>query len=87
MVMIVPDMFPRFKQDELGRMTNDTSLDHEKHEGYKHETKITQQLLICLLVEHIISYVIINYRKYDIAHNGKLDINGVLRANKESKLQ
>ena len=43
-------------------------------------------ILIALLIEHITSYFIELFRRYDIAKNGQLDINGVPRAKTESLL-
>ena len=39
-----------------------------------------------LFAEHIIFYIAGVFRKYDIANNGKPDINGIIRAPKESIL-
>ena len=43
-------------------------------------------LMYILLVEHICSYAVTVFREYDIRKNGKIDINGVLRAPRESLL-
>jgi len=42
--------------------------------------------MFTLLVEHVISYLISHFRHYDIAKNGRIDINGIKRASTESKL-
>ena len=39
-----------------------------------------------MLIEHIASYLIELFRRYDIAKNGQMDINGVPRAKTESIL-
>ena len=43
-------------------------------------------IFTALLIEHVASYFIELFRRYDIKYNGKLDINGVPRAKSESFL-
>jgi hypothetical protein len=38
------------------------------------------------MAEHILSWLIIKFRHYDIEKNGRIDINGVKRAPLELKL-
>ena len=42
--------------------------------------------MVIMLIEHICSYSAGMFRVYDIAKNGKVDINGVKRAPRESIL-
>ena len=41
-------------------------------------------ILLGIMVEHVLSYLVAYFRKYDIEKNGKIDINGVKRATTES---
>ena len=43
-------------------------------------------LMIVLMVEHIVFYIAGIYRGYDIKKNGKLDLDGIMRAPTESRL-
>ena len=43
--------------------------------------------MFSLLIEHILSYIIGIYRKYEIENFGKPDVNGVFRAKKETFLR
>ena len=43
-------------------------------------------ICICLLVHHLFSYVASVFRKWEIEKYGQVDVNGVLRAQKESFL-
>lgn len=54
----------------------------KKNEKPDHFTHI----FIILLIEHICSYLAGVFRNYDIGKNGRIDINGVLRAPRESLL-
>ena len=45
-----------------------------------------QSIFIVLFVEHVATYFIELFRRYDIEHNGVLDINGIPRAKTESLL-
>lgn len=54
-------------------------------ENKKNETRL-HAIFVALLIEHVTSYFIELYRRYDIAKNGQLDINGVPRAKTESAL-
>lgn len=47
----------------------------------------TNFIMYLLFVEHLISYGCAYYRYADIAKNGKMDLNGVIRAKKELSLQ
>ena len=40
-----------------------------------------------MVAEHILSYICQIFREYDIHKNGKPDVNGVLRAQRESMLK
>ena len=40
-------------------------------------------IMIAIIIEHVISYIIVMFRKRDIKRNGKPDINGVKRASTE----
>jgi len=44
-------------------------------------------IIYVLFVEHIVFYLAGVFRNYDIANNGKTDINGIMRAPRESFLQ
>lgn len=46
-----------------------------------------QAIFFFLLAEHIFSYVCYHYRKWDIKHHGKADINGIFVAKTESLLK
>ena len=41
-------------------------------------------IAICLLVHHIFSYLSATFRKWEIEKHGQVDLNGVMRAKKES---
>lgn len=49
-------------------------------------TDTSNFIMLTLLVEHIASWLIVKFRHYDIAKNGRMDINGIKRAPKELKL-
>ena len=40
--------------------------------------------MLCLFIEHVISYIVDHYRTYEIEKYGEPDVNGVYRAKKES---
>lgn len=42
--------------------------------------------MLTLLVEHVLSWLIVKFRHYDIEKHGRMDINGVKRAPNELKL-
>lgn len=44
------------------------------------------QILIALIIEHVFSYICSWFRKWELKKYGVLDINGVMRAPKESFL-
>lgn len=43
-------------------------------------------IMLTLLVEHMLSWLIVKFRHYDIEKNGRIDINGVKRAPNELRL-
>ena len=43
-------------------------------------------ILVTLIVEHIFSYCASIFRNWDIERNGKMDVNGIVRAPTESML-
>jgi len=61
----------------------------EKYGSNKHGADESGNTLIIyvLFIEHIVFYITGVFRNYDIANNGKPDINGIMRAPKESFLQ
>ena len=48
--------------------------------------KKLHSIMLALLLEHISSYFIQYFRKYDIENNGQLDIQGVPQAKRESAI-
>lgn len=50
------------------------------------EDKKLHSIILALLIEHVSSYLIQYFRKYDIEKNGQLDIQGVPQAKRESAI-
>ena len=57
-----------------------------KIEGGLHSLDTALYILGALFAEHIFSYTTGYFRKWEIEHYGKLDVNGIMRAQKESFL-
>ena len=61
-------------------------LDGEDHSVKKELLASSNAILIALVAEHIFSYGAGIFRSWEIEHYGHMDVNGVMRAQKESFL-
>lgn len=67
----------------LQNKSNDQEHNHNILDSFKTAKYSTNFIMYMLFVEHLISYGCAYYRYRDIAKNGKMDLNGVIRAKNE----
>jgi len=65
---------------------DDCSFYKKYEDVIHHQQNNLHAIFSALLIEHVASYFIELFRRYDIKYNGRLDINGVPRAKSESFL-